>query len=291
MQIEIIADVKPLLGESPLWDSDGERIYWIDSLGCVVYSSTYDGRELRAWDVPAKIGSLALRKKGGAIVALQSGFHTLDFQTGEVELIGNPESHLPTTRLNDGKVDRAGRFVCGSMDVTEQEPIGSLYSLGGDWKIATLDSGITVSNGPCWSPDNKTFYFSDSCTQRIWAYDYDIASGKVANRRTFVKIDASRGGFPDGTTVDAEGFVWNVQVYDGRIFRYAPDGSIDRIIDMPVVKTTSVMFGGPNLDILFVTSMSKPPLPHFPEDPVQRGSLFAITGLGIRGIPEPKFAA
>jgi L-arabinonolactonase len=152
-----------------------------------------------------------------------------------------------------------------------------------------LDAGVMVSNGPCWSLDDKTLYFADSCTRTIWAYDYDIATGAAGNRRTFVAIDASRGGFPDGSTVDAEGFVWNAQVYDGRIFRYAPDGRVDRVIEMPVCKTTSVMFGGPDLDMLFVTSMAKPPLPQFPGDPVMRGSLFVITGLGVKGVPEPKF--
>ena len=100
----------------------------------------------------------------------------------------------------------------------------------------------------------------------------------------------SRGGAADGSTVDAEGCLWNALVYDGRLVRYAPDGTVDRVIDMPVKKVTSVMFGGPNLDILFVTSMAKPPLPRFPGDGVLRGSLFAIYDLGIRGVPEPRFA-
>jgi L-arabinonolactonase len=291
MKIEVIADVKPILGEGPLWDVDAQRIYWIDSLGGIVYRATPDGREIRAWDVPGKIGSMALRKSGGAVVALHTGFHFLDFETGDVELIVDPEPDLPTTRLNDGKVDRAGRFICGSMDMAEANTIGSLYSLGTDLKVKKLDSNIMVSNGPCWSLDNKTLYFSDSFTQSIWAYDYDLKTGDVANRRTFVNTDTSRGGYPDGSTVDAEGFLWNASVYDGRLFRYAPDGRVDRVIEMPVKKTTSVMFGGPNLDVLYVTSMAKPPLPQFPGDPVLRGSLFAITGTGARGVPEPKFGA
>jgi L-arabinonolactonase len=291
VQIDIIADVKPILGEGPLWDVDTERIYWIDALGGVVYRATADGREIRAWDVPGKIGAMALRRSGGAVVALQNGFHFLDFETGDVVSIVDPEPHLPNTRLNDGKVDRAGRFVCGSMDMAESAAIGGLYSLGTDLKVTQLDRNIMVSNGPCWSLDNKTLYFADSFTQEIWAYDYDLATGEATNRRTFVKTDTSRGGYPDGSTVDAEGFLWNASVYDGRIFRYAPDGRVDRVIVMPVKKTTSVMFGGPNLDILFVTSMAKPPLPQFPGDPVLRGSLFGLSGLGVRGVPEPKFGA
>ncbi|WP_280951134.1 SMP-30/gluconolactonase/LRE family protein [Mesorhizobium temperatum] len=124
----------------------------------------------------------------------------------------------------------------------------------------------------------------------MWAYDYDIATGAASNRRTFVRVDTSRGGAADGSTVDAEGFLWNALVYDGRLVRYAPDGNVDRIIDMPIKKITSVMFGGPKLDIHYVTSMAKPPLPRFPGDGVLRGSLFAITGLGIKGVAEPRFA-
>lgn len=125
----------------------------------------------------------------------------------------------------------------------------------------------------------------------IWAYGYNIGSGEVSSRRTFTKLDTSRGGAADGPTVDAEGFLWNAQVYDAKIIRYAPDGSIDRVIEMSVKKVASVMFGGSNLDVLYVTSMAKPPLPRFPSDDVQRGSLFAIYGLGVRAVPEPRFGA
>jgi L-arabinonolactonase len=290
MRIEVLVDVKTILGEGPLWDVEEQRLYWIDSFGCNVFRATADGREIRAWDVPAKIGSMALRRRGGAVLSLATGFHFLDFQTGETSLIVDPEPDKPNNRINDGKVDRQGRFIAGSMDTMEEGPNGALYRLDPDLSLHTLDTGIIVSNGPCWSPDGATFYFADTWTGEIWAYDYDQSSGSVANRRTFVKVDTSRGGAADGSTVDAEGHVWNALVYDGRIVRYAPDGSIDRIIEMPVRKVTSVMFGGPDLDILYVTSMAKPPLPRFPGDGVQRGSLFAIHRLGVRGIPEPRFA-
>lgn len=239
-----------------------------------------------------KIGSMALRKDGeGAVVSLQRGFHFLDFRTGEVELIHDPEPDKKDNRLNDGKVDRAGRFIAGSMDTMESGPNGALYRLDPDLTVHVLETGIIVSNGPCWSPDGATFYFTDTWTGEIWAYDYDQATGSVANRRTFAKVDTSKGGAADGATVDAEGCVWSALVYDGRIVRYRPDGGVDRIIQMPVKKVTSVMFGGPDLDILYVTSMAKPPLPRFPGDGVQRGSLFAITGLGIKGVPEARFGA
>jgi len=292
MRIEVVVDVKTILGEGPLWDVDQQRLYFIDSFGCTVFRCTAGGCEIRAWDVPAKIGSIALRRDGsGAICSLQTGFHALDFKTGECTLIHDPEPDKPATRINDGKVDRRGRFLAGSMDTMEAGPNGALYRLDPDFRITKLDDGIIVSNGPCFSPDDKIFYFADSWSGEIWAYDYDIETGTISNRRTFTKIDAARGGAADGSTVDAEGCLWNAQVYDAKVIRYTPDGRIDRVIEMPVKKVTSVMFGGPNLDILYVTSMAKPPLPRFPGDGVQRGSLFAIHGLDIRGVPEPRFGA
>ena len=290
MRIEVLVDVKTILGEGPLWDVEEQRLYWIDSFGMNVFRATPDGREIRAWDVPQKIGSMALRKSGGAVVSLARGFHFLDFRTGNVELIVDPEPDRTNNRLNDGKVDRRGRFIAGSMDTMEEGPNGALYRLDPDLSLHKLDDNIIVSNGPCWSPDSKTFYFADTWSGEIWKYDYDLATGSVANRRTFAKVDRSRGGAADGSTVDAEGCLWNALVYDGRLVRYRPDGSVDRIIEMPVKKVTSVMFGGPALDILYVTSMAKPPLPRFPGDGVQRGSLFAIYDLGIKGVPEPRFA-
>lgn len=290
MRIEVLVDVKTTLGEGPLWDVDQQRLYWIDSFDGRVFRATADGRELRAWDLPQKIGSMAIRKDGdGAVVSLQRGFHLLDFKTGDVTLVHDPEPDLPSNRLNDGKVDKRGRFVAGSMDTSEEAARGGLYSLSTDLKVTKLESNIICSNGPCWSPDGRIFYFQDTWSGEIWAYDYDLETGTVSNRRTFATVDTSKGGAADGSTVDAEGYLWTALVYDGRLVRHAPDGSIDRIIEMPVKKITSVMFGGPNLDILFVTSMARQPLPRFPGDGVLRGSLFAIYDLGVKGLPESRF--
>jgi len=289
MRIDILVDVKTTLGEGPLWDVDEQRLYWIDSADGRIFRCTADGREVRAWDVPQKIGSMALRRQGGAVLSLARGFHFLDFDTGEVELIIDPEPDKPANRLNDGKVDRHGRFLAGSMDTNEEGPNGALYRLDPDLSLHTLERGIVVSNGPCWSPDGNTFYFNDTWSGEVWAYDYDQQTGNVSNRRTHARVDMSGGGGADGSTVDAEGYLWNALVYDGKLVRYAPDGSVDRVIEMPVKKVTSVMFGGPDLDVLYVTSMARPPLPRFPHDGVARGSLFALHGLGVRGLPEPRF--
>ncbi|WP_103035144.1 SMP-30/gluconolactonase/LRE family protein [Castellaniella caeni] len=290
MKIDVFIDVKTTLGEGPLWDVDEQRLYWIDSADGRIFRATADGRELRAWQVPQKIGSMALRRQGGAVVSLARGLHFLDFETGHLDLIEDPEPGKTSNRLNDGKVDAQGRFLFGSMDTQESGPNGALYRLDPDHSVHKLQDGIVVSNGPCWSPAGDTFYFADTWAEEIWAYDYDQATGTPSNRRTLASMQGKHFRSPDGSTVDAEGCLWNAQVYEGQLVRYTPEGLVDRVIAMPVKNVTSVMFGGPNLDVLFVTSMSRPPLPRFPTDSVQGGSVFAITGLGIRGVPEHRYA-
>ncbi len=176
------------------------------------------------------------------------------------------------------------------MDTMEEGGNGALYRLDPDLSVHKLEEGIVVSNGPCWSPDGKTFYFSDTWSNEISAYDYDLATGGISNKRCFASFAPLGDGVPDGATVDSEGCVWSAAVYGGKLYRFAPDGTLERQIDMPVKKVTSMNFGGPNLDVLYVTSMAKPPLPRFPGDGVLRGALFAIYDLGIQGVPEPRFA-
>jgi sugar lactone lactonase YvrE len=189
--------------------------------------------------------------------------------------------------MNDGKVDRQGRFVTGSMDFEESEPVGKLFRLDPDLSVHTLDTGIICSNGPCWSPDGRTFYFTDTGRKLIWAYDYDTATGDVRSRRVFTSF-ADQRGLPDGATVDSEGFVWSCEVYSGRLIRFDPRGVVDRIVGLPVNSTTSLIFGGPDLDIAYVTSMARPHGYRYHHER-EAGFVFAIHGLGVRGIEEPRF--
>ena len=288
LRIELLVDAKNELGEGPLWDVAEQRLYWIDSHGKSVHRCDAEGRGLESWTVPEHIGSMCLREQGGAVVSLRNGFHFLDLATGEVQLIADPEPDFRRTRLNDGKVDRQGRFVAGAMDYEEREPLCGLYRLDLDQKVTLLESGIIVSNGPCWSPDGKTFYFADSWARRIWAYDYDLATGDLLSRRLFADFEGHLRGYPDGATIDAEGCLWSSEVYGGRLVRFAPDGTIDRLIGMPVDSITSVMFGGADLDILYVTSMARPFQGRRRQER-EAGGLFAVHGLGVRGLPEPRF--
>ncbi|WP_191058881.1 SMP-30/gluconolactonase/LRE family protein [Geminicoccus harenae] len=288
MRIELLTDTRDELGEGPLWDVQEQRLYWIDSHGKAVHRADARGQDRRSWQVPEHIGSMCLREGGGAVVSLRNGFHFLDLASGEVQPIADPEAGIRRTRMNDGKVDRQGRFVAGGMDYEEREPLAGLYRLDPDLKVTKLESDIIVSNGPCWSPDGSIFYFADSWTRKIWAYAYDTATGDLLSRRIFADFEGHLRGYPDGATVDEEGYVWSAEVYGGRLVRFAPDGTIDRLVGMPVDSITSVMFGGADLDILYVTSMARP-FGGRRRQEREAGGLFAVHGLGVRGLPEPRF--
>jgi len=288
MKIERVPTVSCMVGEGPLWDVAEQALYFIDIVGKVVHRYDPATQQTRSWNVGQIIGSMALRETGGAVVALKEGIFTLDFASGDVRLLA-PARHInPRAQMNDGKVDRRGRFVVGSgdSDIRNCQPYGSLYSLHADGSLHELDREIAISNGPCWSPDNKTFYFSDSLPYRIYAYDYDLDTGAVANRRLFADTRAL-GGIPDGATVDTDGLMWMAICEGAKVVAFRPDGSIERTIDMPVKLPASVMFGGPALDELYVTSIDPRLLGREPDG---GGDMFVITGLGARGIAEPRYA-
>ena len=295
VDIGVCVDCANTLGEGPVWDVAEQRLYWLDSMGPQIWRCAADGSDVRTWELPSVIGSMALRERGGALLALESGLHFFDFESGELEFVAHPEEGKEQVRLNDGKVDSRGRFVVGSLDMgsvlqpTEKaDRKGVLYRLDTDLSLHPLDRQIAISNGPCWSPDNTTFYFADTSDDTIYAYDWDEQSGAVDNKRAFVR--AAPQSIPDGATVDAEGYLWSTAngAFSGKgeLRRYAPDGTLDRVVSLPSPKPTSVMFGGPDLDIAFVTTMTIPG--SVAETPFD-GKLLAVRGLGVRGVPERRF--
>lgn len=274
------------VGEGPVWDVAEQALYYIDILGRQVRRWDPVSGDHRSWEVPALIGSMALREQGGAIVALPDGVHTLDFTTGAVEPLALLEPANPDIQLADGKVDRAGRFVFGTSHRQAKEPIGGVHSLGPDAAIARLDSDIILGNGPCWSPDDQVFYHADSMRHTIYAYDYDPQNGAIANRRKF--FDSSDyGPIPDGATVDAKGNVWTAICEGGVVLQLSPKGKVMREIAMPTKLPASCMFFGADLDRLFVPSIDPSFLGREPD--AADGASFVIDGLGVKGVPEPRY--
>jgi sugar lactone lactonase YvrE len=275
------------LGEGPVWSSKEQALYWVDIWHPALHRWQPGSNSAKTWAMPAPIGCFTLRQSGGAVVALKTGLHFFDFERESTSFIIDPEAGQNDTRFNDGKCDRQGRFWAGTLDDEgEKLPKGSLYRLDADGSLHTMRGNVTVSNGLGWSPDNRTFYFTDSPTRTIFAYDFDPLSGDISNERVFARTET---GFPDGLTVDAEGFVWSARWDDWRVVRYAPDGSVDRVIKMPVQRPTSCMFGGPDLQQLYVTSarigLSETDLSQQP----LAGGVFVIEA-GVSGLPEPQFA-
>jgi sugar lactone lactonase YvrE len=275
-------------GENPMWDAQRGELHYIDNAGWKVHSYNPESGATRTLDMPCTITTLVLRRGGGAVVTLRNGIHFLDLDSGALDLI-DPLPEPPPYVFNDGKVDSRGRFLIGAStaNFAAPTPDGGLFRLNPDQTITRLDSAIHFSNSPCWSPDEKTFYFSDSWIETTFAYDYDIETGAVANRRPFVNT-RELGGLPDGATVDAGGLYWVAVYQGGKIGAYRSDGSLERAIDMPVKLVSSVAFGGPDLDRLFVTTIAHGSLGEPAEEGA--GALYVIDGLGAKGRPENSFA-
>lgn len=277
-----------VIGEGPVWDVAEQALYFIDILGKKVLRFDPASGKTRTWVVPDVIGSMALRAGGGAIVALTNGVFTLDFASGTCEMLATSGDLNETVQLADGKVDRRGRFIVGSSDRTMKEPRGKLYALDLDATLREIDNDIFLSNGPCWSPDDKVLYHSDSIRNTVFAYDYDIATGTATNRRAWASTEAL-GGIPDGATIDTDGCMWMAICEGQKVVQFRPDGGLERVIDMPVKCPSSVIFGGAALDKLYVTSLSPAFLGR--EAAPLDGCTFVIEGLGATGLPEPRYAA
>ncbi|MDR5734008.1 SMP-30/gluconolactonase/LRE family protein [Caballeronia sp. LZ025] len=282
---EVVLDCRNCLGESPVWDDISQTLHWTNIHAREIWSWKLSEHEPTVRTMPERIGAIGLRAGGGLVLALESGFATLDDASMQPALLATLPMPAPHTRLNDGRVSPDGRFVCGGMnEETPQLATAALHSLDADCRVRELLPAISCANSLCWSPDGRTMYFSDMPTRRIDAFDY--ADGEIANRRAFAKL--ATPGAPDGSIVDEEGFLWNAQWGGGKLVRYAPDGSVEREVALPVSNPTCMIFGGAQLDIMFITSA------WFTLDDAARareshaGSLFAWRP-GVRGLPSSRF--
>ena len=292
-----IIETGAILGESPVWSMRDRVLYWIDIKAPAIHRFDPATGDDKSWPVAQEIGSIALRQGGGLAAALRDGFALIAPDLATLDWITDPETDKPLNRFNDGKCDRQGRFWSGTMHdppgppeaYFEREPVGTLYRLDDEHSCHAMADGILVSNGLAWSPDGTVMYFTDSPRRTIWAYDYDPATGSLGERRTFAEIpDAPGRGTGDGATVDAEGYYWSAEFRGSRLVRYAPDGAVDQMVDLPVSRPTSCAFGGNDLATLFVTSakimLSEAELAAEP----LAGALLALD-VGVCGLPEAEF--
>lgn len=280
-----IYDIAPAAGtgESPVWDERTGRLWWVDIPRPAVHRTDPATGETETWPMPEPVGCLGLCRSGALVLGLRSGIHRFDPADGSLDLVAAPEPDRPGNRLNDGKVSPEGRFIVGSMhDVPDKKPHAALWSLSpGARECVLLADGFVISNGLAWSPDGRTLWHACSRQAVIWNWDYDPATGTIANQREVAR-PTNEIGRPDGGATDAEGAYWSAGVSAGRLNRWLPDGTLDRFVELPVKSPTMPCFGGPGLRTLFVTSLQKEAGPH-------EGRLLALD-VGVAGTPVGRFA-
>ncbi|MEO7309491.1 MAG: SMP-30/gluconolactonase/LRE family protein [Chitinophagaceae bacterium] len=278
-----------LLGEGPVWDAGRKMICWLDILNGIIHQYSPGQNTYQTIEVNQMIGSIALCENGNFIAALQNGFGFIDKATGELTMVADPENHLPGNRFNEGKCDPTGRFWAGTMALSEEPGAGNLYVIQNDLAPAKKIEDVSISNGMAWSMDHRTFYYIDSPTREIVAYDFDETSGHISNKRTIIKVAATDGS-PDGMTIDNEGMLW-VAHWDGwQVVRWNPDtGEKLSHIKFPVARITSCTFGGDSLEDIYVTSAKVKLTEKELEQQPLAGSLFVIRNCGFKGVPAFEF--
>ena len=300
MKSELLLDSKATLGEGPAWDAATQTLYWVDILGKRIHTWK-DGRD-DFLQLDEYVGCVAPRRDGGLVAALRASFVTIErdvVRSGTPQLQAGwnpaPQKQIarvdePTSnRFNDGKCDPAGRLLAGSMDMGETNPSGNLYSLESGKPPRKLLSEVTISNGLAWSPDHKIFYYIDTPTRQVRAYDYDVDTGTLSNPRVAVDVPASMG-WPDGMTSDMDGKLWVALWGGAKVARWNPlNGQLEAEVSVPALQTSSCVFGGPRRDVLYVTSarvgMDESALAKYPLS----GGLFKIQ-TQTQGMPTFQFA-
>jgi L-arabinonolactonase len=283
----LVVDAQDRLGECALWCERTSTFWWTDIEGSDISRLDADGT-VREWKLPERVGSFAFCAGSASklLLGLASGIAVFDTADESLTPVIAVEADQPTTRINDGRCDRQGRFVFGMFNPKE-EPIGGLYRVHPDLRVERLPLPPTaVANSICFSPDGGTMYYADSPTRTIWSLDYH-ADGRIGAPRVFVQLGTGEG-FPDGSCIDAEGGLWNAQ-WEGRcVVRYDRHGRETDRLAMPVSRLTCPAFGGPDLDVLYVTSarggLNKDRLRQEPH----AGGVFAAA-TRWRGLPETRF--
>jgi sugar lactone lactonase YvrE len=255
MRLMDILKVENELGEGVIWDHTASKVWWTDIQQRKLYRYDPESKQLEQWDTPERLCCFAPRAPGDGLVAVfESGFAFYTPETGKLEWIKKLETDNPGTRFNDGRTDRQGRLWAATMvENSKVAPYkGSLYCLDNDLKIHKTIGGLTIPNSLCWSPDGKTMYHTDTPSRQINQYDYNPNTATVGKQRNFTSTRPDC--YPDGSIVDAHGYLWNAQWGSSTVVRYAPDGTEDLVVKVSASQPSCVAFGGKNLNLMFVTS-------------------------------------
>ena len=291
LHVELLVDAKNAVGESPLWHAGEQALYWVD-IPAQALHRWHAEQGVKTWKSSEMIGCIALHAAGGFIAGMESGvFHLRPQLSGSMEekKLASITQPLPGMRFNDGRCDRQGRFLAGTMlmNMAESRQEGCVACYEKSSELKEIVNGLYTLNGMAFSPDGRTMYFSDSHpkSQIIWASDYDTASGTLSNRRVFVDMNPLPGR-PDGAAVDTDGCYWICGNDAGLIHRFTPLGKLDHSIEVPVKKPSMCSFGGADMKTLYVTSIH-PANIDLTDQPLA-GGVFALRP-GAQGIEEPVF--
>ena len=285
---ELVLDARAELGEGVSWDATAQVLYWVDILQQEVHIFDPASGADRCINVGQYVGAAVPTVDGDLMLAMHHGFARLDPDTETLTPVCDPESHLPDNRFNDGKCDPAGRFWAGTMHVEAKGRTGSLYRMDKDLSVHKIFGEVGISNGLAWSPAIDTLYYIDTLQYEVAAFDYDVATGDVRRRRAVVQLSHD-GGHPDGMTIDEQGMLWVACCGGGRVARWDPaQGRLLQEVRLPVTMTTNCVFGGPELDTLYISTarvtltdedLARQPL---------AGGLFSVKP-GVHGLPASPF--
>jgi sugar lactone lactonase YvrE len=267
--LELVVDAKAKIGESPLWCGEQSALYWIDVKAPALYRTNVDTLHTSSWHLPSDVGGYALKSDGsGAILGLRTGVFALDFASGDLEKLCGPPFDPRTHRFNEGDCDPSGRLWLGTMfdpagDAPSTPEKQDLYSFTIKGGLVAQRNFALLHNGFAWSRGGDQLFLAHSYEQRVYACEFDVGGGRIGAKRVFAEIPKELG-IPDGGAVDEEGFYWSAIHGGGRLHRYAPDGRLDLIIELPFAHPTMPAFGGPALSELYITSAThgKPSTPH-----------------------------
>ena len=289
-EVTVAYDANNHLGETPIWSPQDQALWWVNCENPPeIHRWSPSTGEHRKWDMPDRVGGFAHRRDGTLLVALANGLYDFDPASGDLSL--RVKSPLPAqVKLHESHCDRQGRFWIGAYDHDfghdRTSKKANWYRLDGD-TLTCMVEGISIANGLAFSPDGTRVYLADAPMRRVDVYDLDPVTGDIANGRPFLQLVEGEG-FVDGATVDTEGGYWLANVAAGRMRRYLPDGTLERIVELPFLNPTKPAFGGPDMRTMYITSCQLD-LPQFKQASAPNGPVYAVN-VGFAGVPETPFA-
>lgn len=281
-----IVEARARLGEGPVWDDRAQRLYWVDIYNHRVHRFDPATQHHDWFDVGDAVGCFALTDSDRLLLGLRHQVAWLNLSDRSVTPLAEVEADQPQTRINDGKCDAAGRFWVGSTHMAGK-PQASLYRYDPDGTLTPMETNLTISNGLGWSPDNQTFYLTDSAQHKIFAYDFDLDHGTIQNRRVLIDL-TDESLTPDGLTLDQDGCIWSA-IWDGWcVIRFSPEGRELERVELPIQRPTSCHFGGPDLKTLYITSASVGLSEAEIQDSFLSGDVFCVQ-TEVAGLPSYRF--